>query len=143
MAEAQHRAPIAYVVPTAWAAAIAIALGVVAGIGVGLAMAPGVPGLRTGVLLGLALGVPAAVAVIFSRRAVQQGARPLLVAPFGLAGVVLMAALLFALTQLDPRMAAVGAALGVATGCISLMTGLRPARLRHDAEPSASPPRPR
>lgn len=124
MAIAQHRAPIDYTVPLAWAAALALAVGVGAGFAMGLASAPGGEGLQRGVILGLALGVPAAVAVVFTRRFVDQGAQPWLVTVLGLAVMVLIAALLFALTQFDVSMAPVGAALGVATGALSLGVGL-------------------
>ncbi|WP_206446162.1 hypothetical protein [Agrococcus sp. KRD186] len=124
MAIAQHRAPIDYRVPLAWAAVIALAVGVVAGFALGLASAPGGQGLQRGLILGLALGVPASVAVVFGRRFVDQGAQPWLVTALGLSVMVLIAALLFALTQFDVSMAPVGAALGVATGALSLGVGL-------------------
>jgi drug/metabolite transporter (DMT)-like permease len=124
MAIAQHRAPIDYTVPLAWAAVLALAVGVVAGFTIGVVAVPDGQGVSRGLILGLALGVPAAVAVVFSRRAVDQGAQPWLVTALGLAVLVLVAALLFGLTQFDVSMAPVGAGLGVATGAISLGVGL-------------------
>lgn len=123
MAIAQHRAPIDYTVPAVWAALLALGVGLVAGLAISLVTAP-TQGLAQGLVLGLILGIPAAVAVVFSRRAVSQGAQPWLVTAFGLPTLVLVAALLFALTQVDVTMAPIGAALGIATGAISLGVGL-------------------
>ncbi|GEK81168.1 hypothetical protein [Agrococcus baldri] len=123
MAVAQHRAPIDYTVPVAWAAVLALVVGVVAGLAISLVTAPG-QGLMRGIVLGLVLGIPAAVAVVFSRRAVDQGAQPWLVTALGLLALVLVAALLFALTQVDLSMAPIGGALGIATGLVSLGVGL-------------------
>ena len=135
MAIAQHRAPTVYAVPTAWAATLALAIGVVLGVGIALALFPDVNGFTTGLAYGLILGIPAAVAVIFARRAAEQGALPWLVGLMGVLGVVLIAALLFALTQVDLQLAPLGAALGIVTGGISLYLGLRLAHQRRD-EPS-------
>lgn len=136
MAIAQHRAPIDYSIPLAWAAALALGVGVIVGIVIGVATASGPQGIARGIVLGLILGVPAAVAVVFSRRAVDQGAQPWLVTAVGLAGIVVVAAMLFALTQLDLSMAPVGAALGIATGLVSLGVGLW---LAHRQQSEASP----
>lgn len=124
MTTAQHRAPVEYTVPMVWAAALAVGVGLLAGLVIGLVTAPDQQSVSRGLLLGLILGVPAGVAVVFSRRAVAQGAPPWLVSAGGLMALVLVAALLFALSQLDVAMAPLGAALGVATGVVSLGIGL-------------------
>ena len=141
MAVAQHRAPTAYAVPTPWAAALAVGIGLVAGVGIALAVAPGPSAFATGITYGLILGIPAAVAVVFARRAVEQGATSWMVGLIGLGGVVVVAALLFALTQLDVGMAPVGAALGIATGILSLVAGLSLARHRREGEQDVMPRR--
>lgn len=132
MAIAQHRAPTAYALPTIQAAALAVVIGVLLGVAIAMAIFPDAQGFATGVSYGLILGIPAAVAVVFARRAAEQGARPWLVGLVGVLGVTLIAALLFALTQADPRLAPVGAALGAITGAASLFLGLRLARPRRE-----------
>lgn len=132
MAVAQHRAPVVYAVPMPWAAGLALGLGLAAGMLIGITTAPGAQGLERGVLLGLILGLPAAVAVVFSRRAVEQGSPWWLVAVVGVGALVAVAALLFALTQLDLGMAPLGGAVAVAVGAVSLAAGLRLAQRRRE-----------
>lgn len=134
MAVAQHRAPTAYAVPTPGAAALALAIGIVAGLAIAPLTAPGPSSFTTGLMYGLILGVPAAVAIVFARRAIEQGAQPWVVALVSLGCVVVVATLLFALTQLSVLMAPVGAALGIVTGIVSLVAGLALARQRRDAQ---------
>ncbi len=132
MAVAQHRAPVVYAVPSPWAAALALALGMAAGLLIGVTTQPG-QGLGRGLLLGVILGGPASVAVVFARRAVEQGARWWLVAAVGVGALVVVAALLFALTQLDPAMAPLGALVATVVGACSLGAGLRLVHRRRDA----------
>lgn len=125
MAFAQHRrTPVEFTVPTRWAAAVAIVVGVLIGLGVWGAVLPRQDPLATGIALGLILGLPASVAVVFGRRTVQQGARRWQVAALGLPCMLVIAAMLFALMQRDASLAPIGAAAGVATGLVSLAIGL-------------------
>ncbi|SDS41577.1 hypothetical protein [Agrococcus carbonis] len=124
MTVAQHRAPIVYAVSTRAAVWLAIAVGLVSGMSAALASAPEQQRVTAGIALGLALGLPAAVAVVLTRRAVEQGAHPLRVAAMALAGIVVAAALLFGLVQVDAGMAAIGALLGVTTGVVTLLAAL-------------------
>lgn len=137
MAFAQHRrTPIAFTVPTRWAAAVAVMVGVVIGLGVWGALLPRHAPLVIGIALGLILGLPAAVAVVFARRTVEQGARRWQVAAFGLPCMLVIAAMLFALIQRDASLAPVGAAAGVATGLVSLAIGLSSWHRREVLQPT-------
>ncbi|WP_347754186.1 hypothetical protein [Agrococcus sp. ProA11] len=132
MADAQHRAETTYAVPTAWAAVLALAIGLLTGFGIAFVIVPLSHAPATGLNFGLILGVPAAVAVVFARRTVAQGARTWTVGLVGVLAVVVVAAMLFALARLDAQLAPIGGALGTVTGIFSLTAGLWMVRRRHD-----------
>lgn len=135
MAIAQHRAPTDYAVATPVAALLAVALGVVVGLAIALVFSPDMQGVTTGLTYGLILGVPAAIAVVFARRAIVQGASIWAVGVGAVLTIVIVAALLFALTQVDARLAPVGAVLGLGTAVFSLYLGLR---LTHTRRPAGA-----
>lgn len=135
MALAQHRAPREFTVPTRWAAAVAVGVGVVIGLVVWIAVLPGHRPVTTGILLGMMLGLPAMVAVVFARRTVAQGVSRWLVGALGVLGLLVVAALLFALSQVDAGQAPLGALAGVVTGLVSLAVGL--SQWGRGAEPEA------
>lgn len=132
MATAQHRAETDYVVPMGWAAILALGIGFLTGFGIAFLLVPLSQAPTTGLIFGLILGVPAAVAVVFARRTVAQGARTWMVGLVGVLGVVVAAAMLFALTRLDAQLAPIGGALGISTGILSLTAGLWMVRRRRD-----------
>jgi hypothetical protein len=124
MAVAQHRAPTVFAVPTGWAVAAALGAGVLIGVLLGVLFSPDAQGLQVGVTYGAILGLPAAVAVVFSRRSMQQGTHLWMLALVAVASVAIMAALLFALSQLSLAMAPAGLVLGAATAIVALLVGL-------------------
>lgn len=128
MGTARHRAPTDYAVPTPWAAVFAVMIGLLIGFGIAVVIGPVSQAPTTGLSFGLILGVSASVAVVFARRTVAQGARTWVVAPVAVLVVVVVAAMLFALTRLDAQLAPVGGALGISTAILSLTAGLWMAR---------------
>lgn len=136
MGIARHRTPTDYAVPMPWAALVALAIGLLTGFGIAVAIGPVAQAPTTGLGFGLILGISASVAVVFARRTVTQGAPTWAVALVAVLAVVVVAAMLFALSRLDARLAPVGGALGISTAILSLTAGLW--MVRRPAEPGSA-----